>query len=268
MISETIASSPSPAAHHAFREALPRMSAVIRFNLRGCPRRDREEAMAEVVAAAWAAWEGLLRRGEDPVAVGVTGIAFNACRYVKNGRRLGNRIGGIGASTSITGGHSVPGASGSFPWMAATTEVRRRRARRGRAGWRRTAAGARRTRRLSGSTSRPGWIASRAKRQVAELLASGQTTTSVAHRMGVTAGAVSQWRAVAGRLLAPVPRGVSRSWVSVPECRRGLSLPPLLLGRSGKTGIAPVISGVLVGPHDDRTRSVSRLQRVSTAVRL
>ena len=94
MIAETIASGPSPAAHHAFREALPRMSAVIRFNLRGCPSRDREEAVAEATAAAWAAWERLLRRGEDPVAVGVTGIAFNACRYVKNGRRVGNRIGG------------------------------------------------------------------------------------------------------------------------------------------------------------------------------
>jgi hypothetical protein len=32
----------------------------------------------------------LLRRGKDPVEVGVTGIANNAIRYVRNGRRVGN----------------------------------------------------------------------------------------------------------------------------------------------------------------------------------
>jgi hypothetical protein len=51
---------------------------------------DREEALAEARAAAWSAWAGLLRRGKNPVEVGVTGIANNAIRYVRNGRRVGN----------------------------------------------------------------------------------------------------------------------------------------------------------------------------------
>src|SRR5205823_1946402 len=58
---------------------------------------DREEAVAEARAASWSAWHGLVERGKDPVEVGVDGIAHNAIRYVKNGRRLGNRHCGRGA---------------------------------------------------------------------------------------------------------------------------------------------------------------------------
>src|SRR5206468_1962500 len=69
-------------AEHAFRRRRPQ---------------DREEAVAEARAAAYSAWLGLARRGKDPVAVGVSGIANNALRYVKNGRRVGNRHCGRGA---------------------------------------------------------------------------------------------------------------------------------------------------------------------------
>ena len=58
---------------------------------------DREEAVAEARAAAWSAWHGLIRKGKDPLAVGVTGIANNAIRYVRNGRRVGNTSCGPGA---------------------------------------------------------------------------------------------------------------------------------------------------------------------------
>ncbi len=57
-------------------------------------RQDYEEVLAEVCAAAWSAWVGLLRRGKDPVQVGIHGIANNAVRYVRNGRRVGNQSGG------------------------------------------------------------------------------------------------------------------------------------------------------------------------------
>ena len=39
------------------------------------PPARRAEALADARAAAWHAWHGLLRRGLDPVAIGVTGIA-------------------------------------------------------------------------------------------------------------------------------------------------------------------------------------------------
>ena len=57
----------------------------------------REEAVAEARAAAWAAWCGLIRRGRDPVAVGVAAIAANACRGVRRGRKVGNPTVGRGA---------------------------------------------------------------------------------------------------------------------------------------------------------------------------
>ena len=38
------------------------------------------EAIADGRAAAWHAWCGLVRRGKDPLAVGPTGLAFNATR--------------------------------------------------------------------------------------------------------------------------------------------------------------------------------------------
>ena len=83
------------AAHRSFNEALDRINAVIHFNFRRWPWSLREEAMAEARAACWVAWHGLLRRGKDPVAVGITGIASNACRAVRNGRTVGrNRAAG------------------------------------------------------------------------------------------------------------------------------------------------------------------------------
>ena len=74
------ATAPPPIdAHRAFVAALPRIDAAIRFGFRRSPRPLREEAVAEARAYTWAAWHGLLRRGLDPVAVGVVAIAANAC---------------------------------------------------------------------------------------------------------------------------------------------------------------------------------------------
>src|SRR5438874_711204 len=77
------------AAHRQFEGALPAMTEAIRFHARRWPRRLRGDAVEAARAACWLAWRGLLARGRDPLTVGVTAIAFNACRYVRNGRRLG-----------------------------------------------------------------------------------------------------------------------------------------------------------------------------------
>ena len=85
-------------AQQQFETALPQMDRVFRFHFRRWPRRQREEALAEARAAAWTAWHGLVRRDQNPLTVGVTGIAFNAVRNVKQGRRVGNPTrGGSGA---------------------------------------------------------------------------------------------------------------------------------------------------------------------------
>src|SRR3954462_15816753 len=76
-------------AHRQFEAALPAIDNTLRYQFRRLPRQRRAEAIADARSAAWAAWYGLLRRGKDPMAVGPTGIAYNATRYVKGGRKLG-----------------------------------------------------------------------------------------------------------------------------------------------------------------------------------
>ena len=82
-------------AHRQFEAALPVIHGVARRAFRTCRPQDREDLIAEATAAAWSAWSGLIRRGKDPVQVGVSGIARFAVRSTRHGRRLGNtRVGG------------------------------------------------------------------------------------------------------------------------------------------------------------------------------
>ena len=85
------------AAQEMFAAYLPAIDNAARYAFRRRRRQDREEALAEARAAAWSAWHGLIRKGKDPVEVGVTGIANNAVRNVRQGRRIGNRTCGRGA---------------------------------------------------------------------------------------------------------------------------------------------------------------------------
>ena len=83
-------------AHEQFEAALPAIRQSARYALRR-RRRDREDLLAEVIACAWKAWHGLVDRGRNPVAVGVTAIASWAARHALKGRRIGNRFCGRGA---------------------------------------------------------------------------------------------------------------------------------------------------------------------------
>jgi hypothetical protein len=93
------------AAQEQFTANLKAVEDAARYAFRRRCRQDREEALAEARAAAWSAWHGLILKGKDPLTVGVTGIANNAIRYVRNGRRVGNTTCGRGAMES-------PGAGG------------------------------------------------------------------------------------------------------------------------------------------------------------
>ena len=70
-----------------------------------------EEALAEAKAAAWCAWHGLLKRGQDPLVVGVHGIPRNAIRWVRARRRVGNQSCGRGALDIF---HRKAQAAGKF----------------------------------------------------------------------------------------------------------------------------------------------------------
>jgi hypothetical protein len=177
-------------AHGRFEAALPAMNKVYTYQFRRFPARRREEAVAEALAATWAAWYGLLRRGRDPVAVGPTGIATRSCLPVKMGRRLG---GGGRLDLLDYRGRRRTGVQvlrlGRGAGAATTPDAWR--------GW--LAA----DNRVSPADEACFRIDFRAwlerlparKRRVALLLAEGGTTGEVARAVGVTPGAVSQARA-------------------------------------------------------------------------
>jgi hypothetical protein len=180
------------AAHRPFNEALERIDAVIAYQFRHWPRGPREEAMAEARAGCWVAWHGLLRRGKDPVAVGVCGIAENACRAVRNGRTVGrNRAAGPTAADiqhpkarRATGLHVV-----SIEWPGEGSIV-------GWRDWLASESGYGPAAEAAFRVDFAAWLVGlpARKRRVAELLAAGWRTGEVAGRLGVTPGAVSQAR--------------------------------------------------------------------------
>jgi hypothetical protein len=82
--------------HRPFEEFIPKIKEAARFAFRSLNPSDRAEAVADVLAATWSSWHGLIRRGKNPLEVGPHGILTNAIRYVRNGRRVGNRGSGRG----------------------------------------------------------------------------------------------------------------------------------------------------------------------------
>jgi hypothetical protein len=179
-------------ANRSFTEALPRIDAVIAYQFRRWPRWPREEAMAEARAGCWVAWHGLLTRGQDPVAVGVSAIAANACRAVRNGRTVGrNRSAGRTApdiqhpKTVRASGLRVfsieqNGGGGNGHWRD----------------WLRSKGGYGPAEEAAFRIDFANWLSRlpARKRGAAELLASGLGTSEVARRLEVTPGAISQVR--------------------------------------------------------------------------
>jgi DNA-directed RNA polymerase specialized sigma24 family protein len=82
--------------HDPFEALIPKIEEAARFSFRALNRSDRDEAVADVCAAAWSAWFGLIKRGENPLEVGPIGILNNAIKYVRHGRRVGNPGSGRG----------------------------------------------------------------------------------------------------------------------------------------------------------------------------
>jgi hypothetical protein len=179
-------------AHRAFEAALSRIDVCLRYYFRRWPRGRRDEAIDDARSATWVAWHGLLRRGKDPVAVGVTAIAANASRAVRKARAVAaSRPGGRGAADvqhsrarNATGLRvvSFEDASGSplGAWQSWLAPDRRygpadeAAFRIDFAAW------------IGGLTPR--------KRRVAELLAEGHGTGDVARLLCVTPAAISQAR--------------------------------------------------------------------------
>jgi hypothetical protein len=171
------------AAHWAFRR---------RFRMR---RQDFEEALAETRAAAWSAWVGLIKRGKDPLEVGVHGIASNAVRYVRNGRRIANRSCGRSAmdvnhrKAQAACGYTIKSLNGNGQPTGAMAGT-----------WRDWIVADNRCTPADEAAFRldfAAWLASlpARRRRTAELLSEGHGTGEVAKELGMTSAAVSQARA-------------------------------------------------------------------------
>ena len=183
------------AAQEMFAAYLPAIDNAARFAFRRRRRQDREEALAEARAAAWSAWHGLILKGKDPLAVGVTGIANNAIRYVRNGRRVGNTTCGRGAMDVF---HRKAQAAGGFKvvsldsndqfipgWLVGT--------------WKEWLACDHRVGPADAAAFRldfAAWLTGLPgrKRQIAELLAEGHEPGLVARLVGVSPARVTQLR--------------------------------------------------------------------------
>ncbi len=153
-----------------------------------------DDALAEAFAACWSAWVGLLSRGKDPLQIGVHGIANNAIRYVRSGRKVANRSGGRSAmdvhhrKAQAACGYKIESLDGNGQHTGKTPS-----------GWRdwivsdnRCTPADEAAFRLDFST----WLGSlpQRRRLTAELLAQGYGTLEVAQVVGISAPAVSQAR--------------------------------------------------------------------------
>jgi DNA-directed RNA polymerase specialized sigma24 family protein len=196
MSAASLSGASSTPAHRQFEAAMPAILATARFAFRRRRPQDRDEAVAEVLAAAWSAWHGLVSRGRDPVAVGVCGIANNSVRSVRNGRRVANSHCGRGAMdihhprARKQCGHAIVSLDRHVsPGPGPPSDS-----------WRDWLAEDNRVSPADEACFRidfAAWLARLPvrKRQMAELLAEGHETGVVAGRLGVTPGAVSQSRA-------------------------------------------------------------------------
>jgi hypothetical protein len=155
---------------------------------------DCAEAIAEACACAWKAWYGLVKRGKDPIAVGVSGIARYAIKHVLQGRKIGNPVVGRGCmdvyhwrAQQTRGFRVIPYAEVELTgesqgvswqdWLASSNKL--------------TPAD-----QAIFRLDFDAWLSTLTlrKRRMAAYLAAGHETSVVARMLGVTAAAVSQAR--------------------------------------------------------------------------
>jgi hypothetical protein len=221
------------------------MDSVIRHHFRNWPARRRADALADARAALWAAWHSLVRRGKDPLQVGITGIAARCCLFTKAGRKIGNKNRGRGC-LDVLDTRAQRRLGLKIVSLDQDNEIAPEI-------WREWLAEDRRTRPCDAAAFRldfERWMAEELperKRRMAELLLQGHETGVVARMLGVTPAAVSQtrawlessWRAFQGEpapaRTAPGPRPVGRPRKAdqgLPRRHRQRDALPVLEARS------------------------------------
>jgi hypothetical protein len=222
-----------PSVHRQFEAVLPQLDNTIRFHFRHWPRRRRAEAIADARSVCWLAWYGLVLRGQDPLAVGPTGIAYNACRYVKAGRQFGT---GTCGRAALDVYHPRVQRRLGFRLISLDRETSED-ARQAREPWCELLAADNRCNPADEAAFRldfTAWLEALPprKRRVAGLLAEGHGTGIVATLLGVTPGAVSQTRAWLHRSWRQFQGAVGAApltapWAIGPPRREPLPLHPM-----------------------------------------
>ena len=175
--------------HREFELLLPKIKEAARFSFRGLNPCDRDEAVADLIAATWSAWSGLIKRGRSPLEVGPIGILKFALRYVRNGRRVGNP--GSGRGRMDLWNHRAQRALG-FRLISLASARRQGELRSWVANDRRSTP-ADHAAFLIDFAAWLGQLPER-RRLAAEMLSQGYGTGEVASQVGVSAAAISQAR--------------------------------------------------------------------------
>lgn len=173
--------------HEIFLGMLPQIQEQANFAFRHHRREAREELIAETVATCWVSFVRLVERGKME-AVAPTPLVQYAIRHVRVGRRVGTPNNGDDVSSE-------------YAQRRRGFELERlpihRQARKG--VWRELLIESRKAGPADTAASRldfAAWLRSLPKRlrQIADTLAAGETTNTVARKFALSAGRVSQLR--------------------------------------------------------------------------
>ena len=192
----TLTSAALAAAHQQFESALPTLMKNFKYLLRH-RWRDRDDLFAESAACAWKAFVGILAKGQDPVAVGLSGIAAYAARHTLKGRQIGRGRNGGGRHKMDVQHHRAQELGGYKVISYDSGETVRNDD--GPAAWRDWVATDHRmgpAEAAAFNIDYSAWLAGlpERRRMTALLLAEGRGTLEVAGLVGVTPAAVSQAR--------------------------------------------------------------------------
>lgn len=175
----------TPAWHEGFLKLLPAIHEQLRFCLRKLRPDERADAMAECIASITVEYAKLYEQGKLDVAYASTLVTYSV-RHFFAGRRVGNRLN----ANDITS-----------PWAQKQRgfHVKSLDQRTPNGEWKEVVVEDRRASPATVAASRidiEEWLDGlpRPKRYIAEMLATGETTSEAANRFDVTPGRISQLR--------------------------------------------------------------------------
>jgi hypothetical protein len=175
--------------HKQFESLIPKIRETARFAFRSLNPSDRDEASADLIAATWAAWSGLIKRCRSPLEVGPSGILNFALKYVRSGRTVGNPGAGRGRTDLW---RRKAQRLGGFKLVSLATAQRDGDVKAWIASDNKSTPADHATFLIDFQT----WLGRlpERRRRAAELLSQGFGTLEVARRVGLSPGAVSQAR--------------------------------------------------------------------------